>query len=85
MAEGAQVTFLHGVVGVAGVARDVARERVDVTKTGQSEALETLRFAALAQVGNAARHHPTPGPARSFPAAASTTIVPVIIGCKEQK
>ena len=84
MAERAQVTFLHRIVGIARAAQQIARQRVDVVEMRQGERLETLRPVA-ARVDYAARHHSVPGLTNDRYFAASTTIVPVIIGCKEQK
>ena len=84
MAERAQITFLHRVVGVAGAAQQVARQRVDIVEMRQGERLETLGLV-VARVDYAARHHCVSGLTRDRYFAASTTIVPVIIGCKEQK
>ena len=93
--ERAQIAFLHGVVGIGRVAQQIARERVDLVEMRQRGVAKPPRPVRIVAVtghrlalraacphGRRRREHHCAAP---LPVAASTTIVPVMCGCKEQK
>ena len=101
MAQRAQIAFLHGVFGIGAVAEQIARQGVDVVEMRQRGVAETprrvmviaacryppscrprlSRRAARHQSSRSIEHHC----AALLPVAASTTTVPVMCGCREQK
>jgi hypothetical protein len=99
MAQRAQIAFLHGILGIGSVAEQVAGQRVNVVEIGQRGVAKPPRFVLLG-IAAAARPRTMPGCpghhrvslrliehhcAALLPVAASTTTVPVICGCTEQK
>ena len=92
MAQGPQVAFLHGILGVRGIAQKIARECERVVKMRQCGVAKTPHLDVL--VVGIACHRVVPGhpPCRGSlhrsrikhhcpaPSPASTTIVPVMCG-----
>src|SRR5262249_38451458 len=98
IAQRAQIAFLHGIFGIGRVAEQVSCQRVDIVEMGQRGIAKTPRFV-LVGIAAVSRHHVVPGfpgerqalslrSIEHYCAAVlpvSTTIVPVMCGCKEQK
>ena len=94
MAQRTQVALLHGIFGVATVAEQVSGQRVNVVEAGQRGVAKPPRFILL-PIAAVARHRVAPHfPGRCqvalcsiehHPPTASTTTVPVMCGCTEQK
>src|SRR5262249_20360762 len=95
VAQRPQITLLHGVFGIARVAEQVAGERIDVIEMRERGVAKTPRLVLLGFAAVARSHVGFPGQVLSLrsiehhgapaPLAASTTMVPVICGCTEQK
>src|SRR5580704_12177327 len=100
MPQRAHIAFLRGILGIGAVAKEVPRERVDVVQIRERGVAETARrvlmiTAAVSRDGPAfavharrRRHQLRPGEhhcAALLPVVASTTTVPVMYGCSEQK
>jgi len=47
MLQGAQIAFLNRVLGVVGVAKQVARQRIGIVKIRQRGVAKTLRLAGI--------------------------------------
>ena len=87
-----QIAFLHGVVGIGGVPQQIAGERIDLVEMRQRripKAPRPLRIVHITGHGAAypartatPRKHHCEAP---LPAVPSTTMVPTMCGCKEQK
>src|SRR6185437_10707784 len=88
VAEGTQVTFLRRIFGIRRVAKQISRKRIDVIEIWKRGGTKAPRFAVVFARGNhvairSVNVHGHGGEA--LPVAASTTIDPVMCGCKEQK
>src|SRR4029077_18561421 len=100
MPQRAHIAFLRGILGIGAVAKEVARERVDVVQIRESGVAETARRVLmitaavsrddLAFAIHACRRRPKLAAgehhcAALLPVVVSTTTVPVMYGCSEQK
>ena len=95
MLERAEIAVLHRVFGVGGVAQQIARQRVGLVEMRQRGVAKPPRPIRIVRVTGhgclrAARPARTPAPRKHhceapLPVAASTTMVAVMCGCKEQK
>src|SRR4029077_16549947 len=99
-AQRTQIALLHRVFRVGRIAKQIARQGVDVVEKGQRGIAKTPRLV-MRSVASVTRRHVVPAfPRRAWPnlsastehhgsallpVAASTTTVPVMCGCREQK
>ncbi len=47
MLQRAQIAFLNGILGVGGIAQEIARDRVDVVEIGQRGLAKALRLCLI--------------------------------------
>ena len=101
MLQRAQIAFLRCIVGISGVAEQISRQCVNVIEMGQCGVAKTPRFVRVITAAITCPHVAPgfPGYRQAMssrpiehycaallpPIAASTTIAPVMCGCKEQK
>src|SRR2546421_8913705 len=98
MAQRAQIAFLRSIFGVGALAEQVPRQRIDVVQIGQRRVVKTPRLVKII-AASGTRHDVTlgfPGYRQALslrsiehhcaalpPVAVSTTMAPVMCGCRE--